>query len=128
MCMHPQVRTRADVHTDGHAKRHVHAPVCPTAGARLQRLIPGAQRVILPDSGHAALLEWDVNLGAMIANAFPDPEAKRMRESHAACCALRDTWLMRTCKHDVWLEHPRAALVRGVGCSCSMMLDFLAGV
>lgn len=41
-------------------------------GARLQRLIRGAQRVILPDSGHAALLEWDVNLAVLMGNAFPD--------------------------------------------------------
>lgn len=33
-----------------------------SAGARLQRVIPGAKRVVLPESGHAPMLERTVNL------------------------------------------------------------------
>lgn len=32
------------------------------AGARLQRIIPGARRVVLPESGHAPLLEKPISL------------------------------------------------------------------
>jgi hypothetical protein len=35
-------------------------------GGRLQRAIPGAMRVILPDSGHAPLLETGVDLAALM--------------------------------------------------------------
>ncbi|GBF88231.1 alpha beta-hydrolase [Raphidocelis subcapitata] len=42
-------------------------------GARLQRLIPGAKRVILPNSGHAALLEFGVDLASLLADAGMAP-------------------------------------------------------
>ena len=45
--------------------------VCALAGARLQRVIPAAQRVVLPDSGHAALLEREVDLAALMQGAWP---------------------------------------------------------
>ena len=41
----------------------------PPAGARLLRLIPDSVRIILPDSGHAALLEGGVDLVALIRQA-----------------------------------------------------------
>ncbi len=40
-----------------------------TAGARLERLLPRSRRVILPDSGHAALLERGVSLAALMRGA-----------------------------------------------------------
>ncbi|EFJ42301.1 hypothetical protein VOLCADRAFT_107348 [Volvox carteri f. nagariensis] len=42
-------------------------------GARLERVLPNARRCILPDSGHAALLERGINLAAtMQAAGFAD--------------------------------------------------------
>jgi hypothetical protein len=38
-------------------------------GSRLQQLMPNAKRLILPDSGHAALLETGVNLPELMARA-----------------------------------------------------------
>eukprot|EP00958_Prasinococcus_capsulatus_P006480 scaffold614_cov367-Prasinococcus_capsulatus_cf.AAC.12 len=40
-------------------------------GTRLQTLMPNARRIILPDSGHTALLEDGINLHSMIQDAFP---------------------------------------------------------
>ncbi|KXZ48759.1 hypothetical protein GPECTOR_25g343 [Gonium pectorale] len=37
-------------------------------GARLERCLPNAQRLILPDSGHAALLERGVDLGLLMTS------------------------------------------------------------
>lgn len=45
--------------------RHLPFP----AGARLERLLPRCRRVILPDSGHAALLERGVSLAALMRGA-----------------------------------------------------------
>ena len=38
----------------------------PPSGARLLRAIPNSVRIILPDSGHAALLESGVDLSKLI--------------------------------------------------------------
>ncbi|KAF8058058.1 acyltransferase-like protein [Scenedesmus sp. PABB004] len=46
-----------------------------TEGARLTRLLPNSRRVILPDSGHAALLEQGMDLAAVMRGSGITPTA-----------------------------------------------------
>ncbi|KAL0028357.1 hypothetical protein WJX77_001655 [Trebouxia sp. C0004] len=51
-----------------------------TEQTRLQRLLPNAQRLVLPDSGHTALLEADVDLVSIMARtAFLPSHAQQQK-------------------------------------------------
>ncbi|KAF6260587.1 hypothetical protein COO60DRAFT_1625641 [Scenedesmus sp. NREL 46B-D3] len=51
------------------ALQNAHACEGPRRGARLARLLPRSRRVILPDSGHAALLERGMDLAAVMRSS-----------------------------------------------------------
>eukprot|EP00877_Chromochloris_zofingiensis_P003357 jgi/Chrzof1/13021/Cz07g16210.t1 len=54
-----------------------------TEGARLQRIMPRARRVILPDSCHTALLEKNVNLAQMMRSVGFTPDAYKFAAAAA---------------------------------------------
>lgn len=55
------------------------------SGARLARLMPQAQRFLLPDSGHAPMLESDIDIAAIMAKAqFLLPKSSGSSSSQTA--------------------------------------------
>ncbi|BBN06382.1 hypothetical protein MPTK1_3g20640 [Marchantia polymorpha subsp. ruderalis] len=58
-----------------------------TEGARLQRVLPNAKRVVLPESGHTALIEDSINLAeVMLANGFTHP--RRSKAKHQGSSSI----------------------------------------
>eukprot|EP00798_Chlamydomonas_sp_ICE-L_P025747 gene25747-11410_t len=53
-------------------------------GARLAKAIPGSKRVILPDSGHAAMLEKELDMSALLKKAGFSPTMRSSIEVKAA--------------------------------------------
>jgi hypothetical protein len=71
----------------GHVHVHVHAP----AGARLARLLPRSRRVMLPDSGHAALLERGMDLATIMRGAGLTAKPRSSKPAAAAAAAAAAT-------------------------------------